>query len=92
MSDELLGKILTDPSVIPDPYPLMRELRETAPVFHSASGNLWIDWVDAEDAVAWTRLNEQGLWESVEHKPYSSAEELWFGVRGGIRLQVIRGP
>lgn len=42
MSDELLGKILTDPAVIPDPYPLMRELRETAPVFHSASGNLWV--------------------------------------------------
>ena len=41
MSDELLGKILTDPAVIPDPYPLMRELRETAPVFQSASGN-WV--------------------------------------------------
>ena len=42
MSDELLERILTDPAVIPDPYPLMRELRETAPVFQSASGNLWV--------------------------------------------------
>lgn len=42
MSDELLLRILTDPEVIPDPYPLMRELRETAPVFRTASGDQWV--------------------------------------------------
>ena len=42
MSDELLIRILTDPDVIPDPYPLMRELRESAPIFRTASGDQWV--------------------------------------------------
>lgn len=62
------------------------------PEIHSASGRLWIDWVDSAGAVAWTRQNPQGQWEPVEYEPYSSAEELWFRIRGGIRLQVIQGP
>ena len=32
MSDELIIRIVTDPEVYADPYPLLRELRETAPV------------------------------------------------------------
>jgi len=42
VSDELLIRILTDPEVIPDPYPLMRELRETAPIFRTSSGDQWV--------------------------------------------------
>ena len=42
MSDELLMRILTDPTVIPDPYPLMAELRQSAPVFRSQVGGQWV--------------------------------------------------
>ena len=42
MSDQLLLKILTDPVVVPDPYPLLRELRETSPVHRSGLSDSWI--------------------------------------------------
>lgn len=40
--DELALEILMDPAVIPDPHPLYRELRETAPLFKTAIGDMWI--------------------------------------------------
>ena len=42
MSDELVRRILADPDVIPDPYPLLRELRETSPVHRSGFSDAWI--------------------------------------------------
>ena len=42
MSDELLFRIVTDPDVIADPYPLLRELRETAPVHKTGFSDFWI--------------------------------------------------
>ena len=42
MSDELLLRIVTDPDVIADPYPLLRELRETAPVHKLGFAEFWI--------------------------------------------------
>ena len=42
MSDELLVRIVTDPDVIADPYPLLRELRETAPVHKSGISDFWV--------------------------------------------------
>ena len=42
MSDELLLRIVTDPEVIADPYPLLRELRETSPVHRTGFSDFWI--------------------------------------------------
>ena len=42
MSDELLLRIVTDPAVIADPYPLLSELRETAPVHKLGFADFWI--------------------------------------------------
>ena len=42
MNDELLLRIVTDPDVIADPYPLLRELRETSPVYKSGFSDFWI--------------------------------------------------
>ena len=42
MSDELLLRIVTDPAVIADPYPLLRELRETSPVHKTGFSDFWI--------------------------------------------------
>ena len=41
MSDELLIRILTDPEVTADPYPLLHELRETSPVHKAGFADLW---------------------------------------------------
>lgn len=40
--DDLLLKVTMDPATIPDPYPLYRRLRETAPVFRTALGDTWV--------------------------------------------------
>ncbi len=40
--DELLLRIVTDPSVIADPYPLLRELRETSPVHKTGFSDFWV--------------------------------------------------
>jgi len=40
--DELVLRIFTDPTVIADPHPLYRELREKAPVYESPLGATWI--------------------------------------------------
>lgn len=42
MSDELLRRIVTDPGVIADPYPLLAELRETSPVHRLGFADYWI--------------------------------------------------
>ena len=42
MSDELLLRIVTDPDVIADPYPLLRELQQTAPVHKLGFADFWI--------------------------------------------------
>lgn len=40
--DELALKILMDPEAIPDPHPLYKELRQTAPIFKTAMGDMWV--------------------------------------------------
>ncbi len=42
MSDELLLRIVTDPEAYADPYPLLRELRETAPVHKLSFADYWV--------------------------------------------------
>ena len=42
MSDELLRRLVTDRDVIADPYPLLAELRETAPVHKLGFADYWI--------------------------------------------------
>ncbi len=42
MSDDLLFRIVTDPDVIADPYPLLRELRETSPMHKTGFSDFWV--------------------------------------------------
>ena len=42
MSDELFLSIVTDPETVADPYPRLRQLRETAPVHKVGFSNLWV--------------------------------------------------
>ena len=62
------------------------------PEVHSASGRIWVDWVDAANEMAWTRHDSQGQWEPARYEPYSSTEEREYLVRGAIRLKAIQDP
>ena len=42
MSDELIIRLVTEPSVIADPYPLLAELRETSPVYKLSFADYWV--------------------------------------------------
>ncbi|WP_420432517.1 cytochrome P450 [Candidatus Poriferisocius sp.] len=42
MSDELIIRLVTDPRVIADPYPLLAELRETSPVHKLSFADYWV--------------------------------------------------
>ena len=42
MSDELFLSIVTDPEAVADPYPRLRQLRETSPVHKLGFSNLWV--------------------------------------------------
>lgn len=40
--DEIALRLLTDPSVIADPHPVYKQLREAAPIFKTALGDTWV--------------------------------------------------
>ncbi len=68
MSDELLLRIVTDPDVIADPYPLLRELRETSPVHKSGFSDFWV-LTRFEDCRAALRDQRLGSPEPGEDSP-----------------------
>jgi cytochrome P450 len=68
VSDELLIRIVTDPDVIRDPYPLLRELRETSPVHRTGFSDFWI-LTRFEDCRAALRDQRLGSPEPGEEAP-----------------------
>ncbi|MYB03573.1 MAG: cytochrome P450 [Acidimicrobiaceae bacterium] len=68
MSDELLFRIVTDPDVIADPYPLLRELRETSPVHKTGFSDFWV-LTRFEDCRAALRDQRLGSPEPGEEAP-----------------------
>ena len=68
MSDELLFRIVTDPDVIADPYPLMRQLRETSPVYKMGFSDFWV-LTRFEDCRAALRDQRLGSPEPGEEAP-----------------------
>ena len=68
MSDELLFQIVTDPDVIADPYPLLRELRETSPVHKTGFSDFWV-LTRFEDCRAALRDQRLGSPEPGEEAP-----------------------
>jgi hypothetical protein len=59
------------------------------PRIHSLDGRLWIDWIDAEGDMAWTRRLTAGSWESIQTEYFESVEQRDFHVRGQIRIRVL---
>lgn len=62
---------------------------DNEPTAHCASGTLWVDWVDADGEMAWTRQLPTGSWLSVAIEFFQTTEELDYFVRGTIREQAL---
>jgi hypothetical protein len=58
---------------------------DLAPRIHCTAARVWIDWTDADHEVAWTRLDPQGAWESLQYAPYDTVSEQEFQIRPGLR-------
>lgn len=56
---------------------------------HSDAGRLWVDWIDADDEMAWTRRRASGSWEPIQIEPYSGGEQRNFRSRGRIKHRAI---
>lgn len=56
-ADDLLARVLLDPEARRDPYPLLRQLREVAPVFRSAMGPVVVStYAESRAVLGNTRL------------------------------------
>ena len=75
MSDELLLRIITVPEVYADPYPLLRELRETAPVHKLSFADYWVLTRD-EDCRMALRDPRMGNAEPGDEVPTLTAERV----------------
>jgi hypothetical protein len=62
---------------------------DTGPRVNSHAGRMWVEWVDAADELAWTRLDAQGQWEPLRYEPFVSARDREFHVRPGVRLEAV---
>ena len=59
------------------------------PRVHSAKGRLWVDWIDAESEMGWTRQLPQGGWDPAQLEVYSGAEDRDYHVRARIAVQAL---
>jgi hypothetical protein len=76
-------------SWIPEVVAISYQTDTLRPELHSHNGVMWVDWIDRDDAAAWTRMDGEGSWEPVAEENYSGLEELEFHVRGAIRALMI---
>jgi hypothetical protein len=79
---------------VPEVVAMTNNLGDVRPEVHGHAGHLWVDWVDHETTggdgeLAWTRLDAQGQWETVEFEAFDNREQRDFLVRGGARLRAI---
>ena len=59
------------------------------PRIHSADERLWIDWIDGEEDMAWTRRLAAGPWESIQTEHFETTEQRDFHIRGVIRIHAL---
>lgn len=74
---------------VPEVVAITHNGDEVRPEVHSHSGRIWVDWIDSDAEMGWTRKDLQGQWEPLQYEPYLSIEERDYLVRGGIRMQAI---
>jgi hypothetical protein len=59
------------------------------PQVHSSLAHLWVDWVDTNCEMAWTRQVATEPWEPVRVETYQTTEEREYHVRGKIRALAL---
>lgn len=59
------------------------------PQVHGRGDVLWVDWIDADGEMTWTRRQGEAPWEPIEVQGFSTAEERDFHVRGAIEGQAL---
>lgn len=59
------------------------------PQIHGHGPLLWVDWIDAEGEMTWTRRQALGPWDPIEVEAYSTTEERDYHVRGEIAGQAM---
>ena len=55
------------------------------PGVHTAGDRMWVDWIDADNEVAWTRQATDGSWDPIEVEYFATPEQRDFHVRGLVR-------
>lgn len=58
---------------------------------HSRSGKLWVDWIDGDNEMCWTRRSASSSWEPIQVEPFSGIEERDYHVRGKIGYLAVYG-
>lgn len=59
------------------------------PVVHSSSSILWIDWLDSEGDMTWTRKEPAGAWEPISYEPFGNDMDRDYHVRETIERQAL---
>lgn len=60
------------------------------PEVHSAGGKLWVDWIDSEGEMGWTRQQPSGSWTPVAVESFGTIEQREYHVRGAIKFQATQ--
>jgi hypothetical protein len=60
------------------------------PRVHSALGILWVEWIDAEGEMIWTRRPPASSWDPIEIEAFATPQERDFHVRGAIRHHALQ--
>jgi len=60
------------------------------PEVHATGNRLWVDWIDADNEVAWTRLATDGSWDPIEVECFATPEQRDFHVRGQVRQLALQ--
>jgi hypothetical protein len=58
------------------------------PQVHSSGERVWVDWIDADDLMRWTRREADGSWTLLEAEPFAGIEDRDYHVRGRIKQAV----
>jgi hypothetical protein len=59
------------------------------PQIHTATGRVWVDWIDGEGMMTWIRRVLPGGWEQLQLEPFESIEKRDYHVRGTVRVRAL---
>jgi hypothetical protein len=79
-------------SFVPQVLALSNHDGELWPRLHSHSGRMWLEWIDADDQMAWFRFENEAGWSPKQWESFATVEEREFHVRGAIRIKATQEP